>query len=117
MKKLASKPVLSAVIKHVMISDITQDIKVANVRLTYLGLIRIRFSTGSSFIRRGSGPGQRQGDERQVAAGLSQCHNAEETPTRFAHPAGDHRERVANNGHPTDRNRACRERWCRNEKR
>src|SRR3546814_13132404 len=38
MKKLASKPVLSAVIKHVMISDITQDIKVANVRLTYLGL-------------------------------------------------------------------------------
>src|SRR3546814_2394571 len=85
----------------VMISDITQDIKVANVRLTYLGLIRIRFSTGSSFIRRGSGPGQRQGDERQVAAGLSQCHNAEETPKRFAHHAGDHRERVANNGHPT----------------
>src|SRR3546814_1447016 len=42
MKKLASKPVLSAIIKHVMISDITQDIKVANVRLTYLGLIRIR---------------------------------------------------------------------------
>src|SRR3546814_9619441 len=31
MKKLASKPVLSAVIKHVMISDITQEIGRAHV--------------------------------------------------------------------------------------